>query len=64
MSGQRMNYNEYYDFIKTMAPPVMPSELPKVKIRLRDMAMYARDKGVKVSELTEEEENMFIDKEE
>lgn len=63
LSGQRMNYNKYYDFIKTMDPPVMPSELPKVKIRLRDMAKYARDKGVKVSDLTEEEKNMFIDKE-
>lgn len=61
MSGLMMNYKKYYDYVNTMTPPVMPSELPKVKIRLRDMAAYARKKGIKVTELTEEEKNSFIE---
>ena len=62
MSGLMMNYKNYYNYVNNMNPPVMPSELPKVKIRLRDMAAYARQKGVKVTELTEEEKNSFMDK--
>ncbi len=61
MSGLTMNYKKYYDYVEKMDPPVMPSELPSVKIRLRDMAAYAREKGVKVSELSEEERNTFIE---
>lgn len=62
MSGLMMNYKNYYNYVDSMTPPVMPSELPKVRIRLRDMAAYARQKGVKVAELTEEEKNSFIEK--
>lgn len=62
MNGLTMNYKKYFDFVSTMEPPVMPSELPKIKIRLRDMAAYARQKGVKVSELSEEEKNNFVEK--
>lgn len=62
MSGLTMNYKKYYDYVNKMTPPVMPSELPPVRMRLRDMAAYARKKGVRVTELSEEERNSFIEK--
>lgn len=62
MSGLMMNYKDYYAYVNTMNQPVMPSELPKVKIRLRDMAAYARQKEIKISELSDEEKNSFIEK--
>ena len=61
MSGAKMNYNKYYNNLREMEPPVMPSDIPEVQVRLRDMATYAREKGCKVSELTEEEKRLFID---
>ena len=42
---------------------IMPSQLPNVKIRYRELMVYAREKGVSVPELTVEEINRFTDRE-
>ena len=39
--------------------PLHPHSLPKVKMALADLSRYAREKGVSVSDLTEEEKNRF-----
>ena len=59
MSGQRMNYK---NSLNTSVRPIMPSELPDVIIDYNGLRQYAREKGVSVVELTEEEKKRFIKK--
>lgn len=44
--------------------PIMPSEIPDVRIDYKGLLAYAKKKGVKVIELTDEEKNMFVSWEE
>ena len=60
MSGQTMNYNRYYKSLEKMPDPIMPKNLPKAKIDINGLVDYARRKGKRVNELTEEEQNRFI----
>lgn len=60
MSGQTMNYNKYYKSLEKMPEPIMPKDLPKAKMDINGLVDYARSKGKRVSELTEEELNRFI----
>lgn len=60
MSGQMRNYNKYYKVIKNMDGPVMPSQLPRVKIDSNGLVNYARERGKKVTELSEGEKSRFI----
>ncbi len=62
MSGQRMNYSKYYKSLETMPDPIMVTQLPKAKMNVNEIVDYARVKGKKVSELTEEEQKRFIKK--
>ncbi|MCM1186027.1 MAG: hypothetical protein NC251_03085 [Lachnoclostridium sp.] len=43
-----------------MSEPVMASELPKVKLDLKGIREYAREKGVPIASLTDEEKKLFI----
>ena len=40
--------------------PIMPSELPDVRIDYKGLLDYAKKKGVPVSELRDEEKNCFV----
>lgn len=60
MNGQMMNFKAYNEQLKNMQEPILPSQLPKVSINLRELVRYAKKKGVKVMELTEEERQQFI----
>ena len=40
--------------------PIMPSELPNVRIDYKGLLDYAQKKGVSVIELTDEEKNRFV----
>lgn len=62
MNGQRKRYDfqAYCRQVKKMPGPVPAGELPKVKLDLRGVRKYAREKGVLISELTEEEKKQFI----
>lgn len=64
MSGlmRKFDYVKYNEQLKTMPEPVMASELPKVKLNLRGIRDYARNKGVSVASLTDEEKRLFISK--
>ncbi len=60
MNGQMLNSNKRYEeSLKRMSAPVYASQLPKVKMNLAGLSRYARDKGVSVRDLTEEEKNQF-----
>jgi hypothetical protein len=43
-----------------MQQPIMASELPKIKLNLRGIRDYARNRGVSVASLTDEEKKLFI----
>lgn len=60
MNGQMMSYSRYYESLKSMPEPIMPSQLPKVKMDINEIVQYARSKGKKVAEMTEEELEKFI----
>lgn len=60
MSGPRMNYKRYDEYIKTMESPVMPSELPKRKINLKELTKYVKENHISVLHLSEEEKENLI----
>lgn len=60
MSGQMLNSNKRYEESLRRTPaPIYASQLPKVKMNLAGLSRYARDKGVSVRDLTEEEKKQF-----
>lgn len=60
MNGQMMNYRSYLQNLKTMPQSIMPSELPKIKINHKGLLAFAKEKGVKVIDLSEQEKQQFI----
>ena len=60
MSGQMMNYNKYYKSLEMMPKPIKVNELPKAKIECKKMFAYAEENGKRVSDLTREEQSLFI----
>ncbi len=60
MNGPMLDSNQrYQESLKNMLSLVFFSQLPKVKMDLRGLSRYAKEKGVRVAELTEEEKNRF-----
>ncbi len=60
MNGLMLNSNQrYQQSLSQMMPPLFASELPKVKMNLAGLSRYAKEKGVSIQELTEEEKNQF-----
>lgn len=57
MSGQTMNYKIS---LRNSLKPIMPSELPDVRIDYKGLLEFAKQRGVRVIELTEEEKNRFV----
>ncbi len=43
-----------------MSDPILLSQCPKVKLDLKGLMQYAKEKGIKVIELTEKEKAAFI----
>lgn len=60
MNGQMLNYKRYEESLKRMSQPVMPSQLPKVKMDLVGLSRYAKDKGVSLYSLTAQELVQFV----
>ncbi len=58
MNGRMMNYRASMDAQK----PIMPSELPNIRIDYKGLVKYAKKKGVRVIELADSEKNRFIKK--
>ena len=57
MNGQMMNYNKYLESLKNT--PHFDST-PVVKLNIRGLLKYSKEKGKKLSELTDEERDMFV----
>lgn len=57
MNGQMRKYNE--SLINTPGP-IPYSQVPKMQIDMDGIIKYAKEKGMKVSELSEHEKSMFI----
>lgn len=55
-----LNSNRYENSLKRMQKPIMPSQLPKIKIDLAGLSRYAKEKGVSLYQLTEDEKNKYI----
>lgn len=62
MNGQMMSYSvkKYRESLRNTPDPIPFHQLPKIKMDLVGLSKYASAKGVRVSELTEEEKQMFI----
>lgn len=56
MSGQMKKYK---DSLVTMSEPILLSQI-KQKMDLRGLVAYAREKGVKVAQLSEKERLSFM----
>ena len=56
MNGRTKNYNEYIESLKEMQEPVVP----RAKLDLKGIRLYAQSKGVSIESLTRDEKNMFI----
>ncbi len=59
---KRFDYKRYFDQISTMPEPIMMSELPKVKLNLKGIREYAKNKGVAMARLSKEEKQLYIKK--
>ncbi|GFI18871.1 MAG: hypothetical protein HFI98_14485 [Lachnospiraceae bacterium] len=59
MNGQMMNYNRYLESLKNTPEPILLSQMP-VKINIRKVADYAKEKGVRISSLSKEELKQFL----
>ena len=57
---RKFDYERYFEQIKTMPEPIMISELPKVRLDLKGIREYAKDKGIEIASLTEEEKQIYI----
>ncbi len=62
MNGQmrKFDYARYYKMLESMPEPIMASELPKVRLDLKGIRQYAREKGVSIASLTDAEKKLFI----
>ena len=56
MTGQMTKYKES---LRHMPEPIMLSQIQK-KVDLRGLMNYAKEKGIKVTQLTNEEKNSFL----
>lgn len=56
MNALMKNYQKSFSLI---SEPILPSELPKVKIDLPGLARYIKEKNTTYEELTEEEKQQF-----
>ena len=54
-----MRYNRYLESLKNTPEPILLSQMP-VKMNIRKVADYAKDKGVRISSLSKEELKQFL----
>ncbi len=59
MNGQMMNYNRYLESLKNTPEPILLSQMP-IKMNLKKVADYAKEKGVRISSLSKEELKQFL----
>lgn len=47
--------------LKNMSGPIMPSELPHIKIDFKAISKYAKENGICIAELSEEEKRKLVE---
>ena len=52
--------NKYKESLKNTPKPVMPSEVPKLKMALNELLAYSKLKNVSPIDLTDDEKEKFI----
>lgn len=57
MNGPMKKYKES---LANMPDPILLSQCPKLRLDLKGLMQYAKEKGVKVIELSEKEKAAFI----
>ena len=64
MNGLTMRYSmkKYKESLRNTPEPIPLEKLPKIKMDLVGLSKYASAKGIRVSELSEEEKGRFIQK--
>lgn len=60
MDAQMLSSKRYKESLGRMPQPILPSQLPKIKMDLAGLSRYAKAKGVSLYVLTEQEKSMFI----
>ena len=62
MNGLMTSYSikKYKESLRNTPEPIAFDQLPKIKMDLVGLSKYASAKGVKVSELSEKEKSMFM----
>lgn len=58
---RRFNFEKYYEQLKNMPEPMMVNELPKVRLNLKGVQEYTKEKGVSAASLSEDEKSLFIE---
>lgn len=61
MSTKKYNYSKYLEQLKNMSGPIMPSELPHIKIDFKAISKYAKENGICIAELSEEEKRKLAE---
>lgn len=59
MNEQMMNYNRHLDSLINTPEPILLSQMP-IKVNLKKVADYAKEKGVRISTLSKEELKQFL----
>lgn len=59
MNGQMKKYRES---LEAMQGPILLNQCPDIKMDLRRLMKYAKKKGVRVIDLSEDEKSNFIEK--
>ena len=54
MNGQMKKYKE------SLRSGIMPSQIPKVKLDMRGLVKYAKERGIAPIDLTQEEKERFM----
>ena len=57
MNGQMKKYKES---LSRTPGPIMQSQIPKVKLDMRGMVKYAKERGIAPIDLTQEEKERFM----
>lgn len=57
INGQMKKYKES---LSRIPGPIMPSQIPKVKLDMRGLVKYAKERGVAPVDLTQEEKDRFM----
>lgn len=60
MSGQTMNFDDYFKYLATMETPLLPSSLPKRKINFSVLVRYAKEHNINIGSLSPNEKEALI----